>query len=49
LVWPQPAIVDSESTIGQPVCTQPTNSQMIPQSMMKYLGIARLALLGGIS
>jgi hypothetical protein len=41
LVWPQPAIVDAESTIGW--CTQPANSQLIPQSMMKYLGLAPLA------
>jgi hypothetical protein len=38
---PQPAILDSESTIGQ--CIQPANAQLIPQSMMKYLGLARLA------
>jgi hypothetical protein len=30
-------------------CTQPNNSQMIPQSMMKYLGLARLAYLSGVS
>ncbi len=30
-----------ESTIGW--CTQPANSQLIPQSMTKYLGLARLA------
>jgi hypothetical protein len=30
-----------ESTIGQ--CTQPANSQLIPQSSVKYLGLARLA------
>jgi hypothetical protein len=38
LVWPQPAIVDSESTIGR--CTKPAKSQLIPQSSMKYLGLA---------
>ncbi len=42
LVWPQPAIVDSESTIGG-VHTQPANSQLITQSSMKYLGLARSA------
>jgi hypothetical protein len=31
----------SESTIGQ--CAKPANSQLIPQIMMKYLGLARLA------
>ncbi len=41
LVWPQPAIVDSESIIGW--CKQPANSQLIPQSSMKYMGLARLA------
>jgi hypothetical protein len=41
MVWPQPAIVDSESMIDR--CAQPANSQLIPQSMMKYLGLARLA------
>ncbi len=30
-----------ESTIGR--CTQPANSQLIQQSNMKYLGLARLA------
>ncbi len=30
-------------------CTQPANSQLIPQSMMKYLGLARLAYLSGVS
>jgi hypothetical protein len=30
-----------ESTLGR--CTQPANSQLIPRSMMKYLGLARLA------
>ncbi len=39
LVWPQPAIIDSETTIGW--CTQPANSQLSPQSMTKYLGLAR--------
>ena len=39
LVWPQPAIVYSEFTIGQ--CTQPANSQLIPQSIP---GISRLSL-----
>jgi hypothetical protein len=38
LIWPQPAILDSDFTIGR--CTQPANSQLIPQSMM---GLARLA------
>ncbi len=33
LVWPQPAIVDSESTIGQ--CTKPAHSLLIPQSTLK--------------
>jgi hypothetical protein len=33
--------VDSESTIGR--WTQPANLQLIPPSMMKYLGLARLA------
>jgi hypothetical protein len=36
------AIVDSESMIGR--CTQPANSQLIPQSSMKYLGLARYSL-----
>jgi hypothetical protein len=35
-VWPQPTIMDSELTIGW--CTQ-----LIPQSSMKPLGLARLA------
>jgi hypothetical protein len=30
-------------------CTQPANSQLIPQSMMKYLVLARLAKLIGVS
>jgi len=30
-------------------CTQPANSQLIPQSMMKYLGSARLAWLSRVS
>ncbi len=36
LVWPQPTFVDSELTIGW--CTQ-----LIPQSSMKNLGLARSA------
>jgi hypothetical protein len=43
-VWPQPALVLSESTIGWCWCTQ-----LIPQSMMKYLGLASLALLSAVS
>jgi hypothetical protein len=39
LVLPQPAIVDSDSTIGW--CTQPASSQLIPQSSMKYVGLVR--------
>ncbi len=31
-------IVDSESTLGW--CTQLANSQLIPQSSMKYLGVS---------
>ncbi len=42
---PQPAIMDSESKR----CTQPANSQLIPQCMMKYLGLVRLAQLSGLS
>ena len=48
LVWPEPAVVDSESTIGR-CSTQPANSQLIPQSSMKYLGLGRLAYLSGVS
>jgi hypothetical protein len=33
--------VDSESTIGR--YTQLANSQLSPQSMMKYLGLSSLA------
>jgi hypothetical protein len=40
-IWPLPANVDSESTIGR--CAQPANSQLNSQSRMKYLGLARLA------
>jgi hypothetical protein len=40
-VWPQPAVVDSVSTISR--YTQSANSQLIPQSLMKYLGLVRLA------
>jgi hypothetical protein len=39
--------VDSESTIGR--CTQASNSQLIPQSSMKHLELARLAYLSGVS
>jgi hypothetical protein len=42
LVWPQP-----ESTKGW--CTQPANSQLIPQSTNKYLGLARLAWLSWLA
>ncbi len=41
-VWPQPTIVDSELTIG--LCTQPANSQLIPQSRSETPGVSPLSL-----
>ncbi len=36
LVWSQPAIMDSECTIGR--CTQPTNSQLVHRAWWNTLG-----------
>ncbi len=38
-----------EYMIGGVHTAQPTNSQLIPQSKMKYLGLTRIALLSGVS